>query len=227
MQLQTVKHLVALLNDEDEDVLTNVVGALSECCVYNENREAVRTGGGLKPMVDLLNWTHAPLLENLSRCLAECAKEAESMAILEQLDAVRLIWSLLKNPNPRVQAYAAFALCPCVNNAAESGELVRSLVGAMELVVDLLHSKDTLVLAAVCAAIAEIAKDIVNLAILSDHKVINMLADLGKYCGHYHNKYSHLAYKFSSSHKRRLASRKSSSGHCQLCSLRHKHPAAG
>lgn len=170
---------MALLNDEDENVLTNVVGALSQCCRSQNNRESVRTGNGLRPMVDLLNWTYAPLLENLSRCLAECAKDPDSMTILEQLDAVRLIWSLLKNKHPRVQAYAAFALCPYVKNAFESGELVRSLVGAMELVVELLHSKDTLVLAAVCAAIAEIAKDKVNLAILSDHKVINMLADLG------------------------------------------------
>lgn len=180
LKLNAVSSLVALLNDEDENVLTNVVGALSELCRFPNNREAVRAGGGLPPMVDLLNWTHAPLLENLSRCLAECAKDAESMTMLEQLDAVRLIWSLLKNKNPRVQAYAAFALCPCVKNASESGELVRSLVGAMELVVDLLNSKNTLVLSAVCAAIAEIAKDKVNLAILSDHKVITMLADLGR-----------------------------------------------
>lgn len=179
-QLQVVSHLVEWLDDEDEDVLTNVVGAISECCRFQSNREILRNAGALEPMVVLLNGTHAPLLENLSRALNESAQDIASMRIMEELDAVRLIWSLLKNPNPRVQAYAAFALCPCIENANESGELVRSLVGAMELVVGLLSSDDILVLAGVCAAIACIAKDMENLAILTDHKVIYKLADLGK-----------------------------------------------
>lgn len=156
-----------------------MVGAISECVKYQNNRENLRTSGGLQPLVYLLNGTYPPLLENISKALSECAKDPESMAILEDLDAVRLIWSLLKNSNPRVQAYSAWALCPCIENAKDSGEMVRSLVGAMELVVGLLKSHDTLVLSAVCSAIATIAKDKKNLAILSDHKVIYMLAALG------------------------------------------------
>lgn len=178
-QLKTVPTLVTLLNDENDEVLTNVVGAISECVKYQNNRETLRYSGGLQPLVFLLNGTHPPLLENISKALSECAKDPESMAILEDLDAVRLIWSLLKNPNPRVQAFAAWALCPCIENAKDSGEMVRSLVGAMELVVGLLKSHDTLVLSAVCSSIATIAKDMKNLAILSDHKVIYMLAALG------------------------------------------------
>lgn len=129
-------------------------------------------------MVNLLNGTYPPLLENISKAINECARDPESMTILEELDAVRLVWSLLKNSNPRVQAYAAWALCPCIEYAKESGELVRSFVGALELVVGLLKSKDNLVLSAICASIATIAKDKENLAVLSDHKVIYMLADL-------------------------------------------------
>lgn len=167
------------MNDENENVLTNVVGALAECLKIASNRTNFRTIGGLPHIVNLLNSTYEPLLENVTKALGECAKDIESMNILEQLDAVRLIWSLLKNPSPRVQAYAAWALCPCIKNARNSGELVRSFVGAMELVVGLLKSTDTLVLSATCAAIATIASDKNNLAVLSDHKVIPMLADLG------------------------------------------------
>lgn len=170
------------MNDENEDVLTNVVGALAECLKHNSNRATFRGIGGLGQLVSLLNSTYEPLLENVTKALCECAKDIESMHILEQLDAVRLIWSLLKNPCARVQAYAAWALCPCIKNARNSGELVRSFVGAMELVVGLLKSTDTLVLSATCAAIATIAEDRNNLAVLSDHKVISMLADLGQ-CG--------------------------------------------
>lgn len=177
-QLRTVAFLVQLLNDDNEDVLTNVVGAISECVKYQNNREALRIAGGLPYIVNLLNGTYPPLLENLSRTINECARDPESMTLLEELDAIRLVWSLLKNPHPRVQAYAAFALCPCIENATDSGELVRSFVGALELIVHLLKSRDNLVLAAVCAATATIAKDRENLAVLSDHRVIQMLADL-------------------------------------------------
>lgn len=37
--------------------------------------------------------------------------------IIDQLDGVRLVWSLLKNPSPEVQSSAAWALCPCIENA--------------------------------------------------------------------------------------------------------------
>lgn len=36
--------------------------------------------------------------------------------MIDRLDGVRLIWSLLKNQNPRVQAAAAWAISPCVKN---------------------------------------------------------------------------------------------------------------
>lgn len=177
-QLKTVQVLVQLLNDESEDVLTNAAGAISECVKYQNNRETLRQCGGIPLLVNLLNMTHAPLLENIAKTLHECASDPESMTIMEDLDAIRLIWSLLKNSNPKVQAHAAWALCPCIENAKDSGELVRSFVGALELVVGLLSSRDNFVLSAVCAAIATIAKDRENLSVLSDHKVIPMLAHL-------------------------------------------------
>lgn len=37
--------------------------------------------------------------------------------IIDQLDGVRLVWSLLKNPSTSVQSSAAWALCPCIENA--------------------------------------------------------------------------------------------------------------
>lgn len=172
--------MIQLLSDENDNVLTNVVGTLAECLKLQSNREALRMTGGLIPLVNLLNSTFEPLLENVTKALTECAKDNESMHALEELDAVRLIWSLLKNECPRVQSNAAWALCPCITNARNSGELVRSFVGAMELVVGLLKSPNKYVLSAACSAIATIARDKNNLAVLSDHKVIPMLADLGR-----------------------------------------------
>lgn len=102
------------------------------------------------------------------------------MAEIDQLDGVRLIWSLLKNDSTKVQTNAALALSPCVQNANDSGEMVRSFVGALDLIVDLLDSEDRDVLSAVCAAIATIAKDQENLAVISDHGVVKKLSKLGK-----------------------------------------------
>uniref|UniRef100_A0A8D8B3Q8 Armadillo repeat-containing protein 4 n=2 Tax=Culex pipiens TaxID=7175 RepID=A0A8D8B3Q8_CULPI len=116
-QLKTVQVLVQLLNDESEDVLTNAVGCISECVKYQNNREILRQFNGIPLLVNLLNMTHAPLLENIAKTLKECASDPESMTIMEELDAIRLIWSLLKNSNPKVQAHAAWALCPCIENA--------------------------------------------------------------------------------------------------------------
>jgi len=51
-------------------------------------------------------------------------------------------------------------------------------VGGLELIVSLLKSSDVYVLASVCAAIAEIAKDEENLAVITDHGVVKLLSNL-------------------------------------------------
>lgn len=56
--------------------------------------------------------------------------------------------------------------------------MVRSLVGGLELIVTLLRSTNTEVLASICAAIAKIARDKENLAVLTDHGVVPLLASL-------------------------------------------------
>nr|CAI5868095.1 unnamed protein product [Callosobruchus analis] len=179
-QLKTVETLVKLLEnvEEDEGVLSNVVGALCECLKFEHNRSTLRRADGIPHLVNLLNYTYPPLLENVPMVLRECAEDEDSMRIIEELDGVRLIWSLLKNDSPRVQANAAWSLVPCIRHATDSGEMVRCFVGGLELIVNLLKSPDTRVLACVCAAIAEVAKDIENLAVITDHGVVQMLVDL-------------------------------------------------
>lgn len=56
--------------------------------------------------------------------------------------------------------------------------MVRSLVGGLELIVNLLKSTNNEVLASICAAIAKIAKDKENLAVLTDHGVVPLLSKL-------------------------------------------------
>lgn len=83
--------------------------------------------------------------------------------------------------------------------------MVRSLVGGLELIVNLLKSTNNEVLASICAAIAKIAKDRENLAVLTDHGVVPLLAKLTDTVGSPHcwkqttrfSKYTHFYRGFS------------------------------
>lgn len=176
--LKAIDLLVALLNNQPEEVLVNVVGALGELAKETPNRQQIRKAGGISPLVNLLTGTNQALLVNVTKAVGQCAEEPENMVIIDKLDGVRLLWSLLKNQNPDVQASAAWAICPCIENAKDAGEMVRSFVGGLELIVSLLKSDHKEVLASVCAAIANIAKDEENLAVITDHGVVPMLARL-------------------------------------------------
>lgn len=96
--------LVNLLEtvDGSDDVLSNVVGALSEMLKFEHNRNTLRRAGGIQYLVNLLNYTYKPLLSNVAKVLKEAANEDDSMRIIEELDGVRLLWSLLKNESPNV-----------------------------------------------------------------------------------------------------------------------------
>ncbi|RLU19652.1 hypothetical protein DMN91_008209 [Ooceraea biroi] len=178
-----VGSLVPLLEEnEDEWVLANVVGALAECCKDPANRDVLRANEGLPKLIRLLSATYEPLLENVPLALKECAVDEKCMDIINdpehRLDGVRLLWSLLKHPSDMIKRNACLALVPCIRHAKDSPEMVRAFVGGLELTVSLLESKDTEVLSAVCAMIAEIATDPENLGILTDHGVVRKLATL-------------------------------------------------
>ncbi|XP_040831657.1 outer dynein arm-docking complex subunit 2-like [Ochotona curzoniae] len=177
-EYKTIEALVGLLTNQPEEVLINVVGALGECCQDYESRVIVQRCGGIQHLVNLLVGVNQALLVNVTKTVGACAREPESMVIIDRLDGVRLLWSLLKNPHPDVQASAAWALCPCIKNAKDAGEMVRSFVGGLELVVNLLKSDNKEVLAAICAVITNIAKDQENLAVITDHGVVPLLSKL-------------------------------------------------
>lgn len=177
-ELKAIEQLVSLLNEQPEEVLINVVGSLGECAQIPANRTTIRKAGGIPSLVNLLTSTNQALLVNVTNAVGACATEPDNMSIIDRLDGVRLLWSLLKSNNPKVQSSAAWAICPCIENAKDAGEMVRSFVGGLELIVSLLKSNDREVLASVCAAIANIAKDEENLAVITDHGVVPMLAKL-------------------------------------------------
>lgn len=177
-KLNTIKKLISLMENQPEDVLVNVVGALGACAQTPEGRGGIRESNGITLLVGLLTGTNQSLLVNVTNAVGACALDSDSMVVIDRLDGVRLLWSLLKSNNQHVQASAAWAISPCIEHAKDAGEMVRSFVGGLELIVSLLKSDHVEVLASVCAAIANIAKDEENLAVITDHGVVPMLAKL-------------------------------------------------
>jgi len=138
--------------------------------------------------------------------MGELARDPGARIEMEKLDGFRLVWSLLKHSSPLVQAGAAWAICPYVENSQvyylnmiiyriirrntipmietilhflkDSGEMVRNYVGGLEAIVHLLASNEVDVQAAVAYAIGCIARNVENLAIMSDHGVVEYLARL-------------------------------------------------
>ena len=74
--------------------------------------------------MNLLSGTNPILLINVAHALGKCATEPDSASIIDKYDGVRLLWSLLKSPNPQVQSSAAWAICPCIDNNKDAGEMV-------------------------------------------------------------------------------------------------------
>jgi hypothetical protein len=71
------------------------------------------------------------------------AKPGASLILLDicaEMDGIRLLWSLLKHRDHAVQASAAWSICHCLEGLESSGELVRSFVGGLELLVTLVQS---------------------------------------------------------------------------------------
>lgn len=71
---------MALLTEQPEEVLVNVVGALGECAQNPPNRAVIRKSGGIQPLVNLLTGTNQRLLVNVTRAVGACAMEPENMA---------------------------------------------------------------------------------------------------------------------------------------------------
>lgn len=167
-----------LYKEKNEDNLANILGAVSELTKLQANSKLMRTSKTIFEMVRFLKSTHPLILENVAKALTEFCKDRDNAATLDELDAVRLIWSLLKNEHSNVKIDACLALRSYIENDPGSGESIRSLVGALDLLVGLLKSTETPVLAAVCAAIAAVAKDLQNASIMSDYRVVERLSNL-------------------------------------------------
>jgi len=171
--------LVQRLDDEPEYIMANVAGAIEQIIKTDtSNASLIRKAGAIPYLIGLLTINNPLILVNATKAVGQLARDAEARREMDSQDGFRLVWSLLKHPTPSVQASAAWAISPYVESFPESGDVVRNFVGGLEALVNLLTSEDIQVQAAVSQAVAVIALNNENLAIMSDHGVCQHLARL-------------------------------------------------
>jgi hypothetical protein len=61
------------MENQPEDVLVNVVGALGACAQTPDGRQAIRENNGITPLVGLLTGTNQGLLVNVTTAVGACA----------------------------------------------------------------------------------------------------------------------------------------------------------
>lgn len=76
-KLNTIKKLVALMDNQPEDVLVNVVGALGACAKTPAGRQGIREAGGIVSLVNLLTGTNQALLVNVTTAVGACALDSK------------------------------------------------------------------------------------------------------------------------------------------------------
>lgn len=78
IKLGAVKKLVALVDQQPEDVIVNVVGAIGACAKCAEGRQAIRESGGINILLGLLTRTNTEILLNVTSAIGACAVDGPS-----------------------------------------------------------------------------------------------------------------------------------------------------
>ncbi|XP_054711882.1 LOW QUALITY PROTEIN: outer dynein arm-docking complex subunit 2-like [Uloborus diversus] len=170
--------LIQLLSSQPPKVQEYLVACLSCCMDHPQMRTTIRKNNGIETLIGLLKTTHSSLIMHLNKALANASKDKECLILMENHNALRLIWSHLKNENASVISNTLWQLAAILKNTENSAVYIRSLVGAVQLLTDLLHSRHTRILTPVCALIVVLSKETENLRILTNYQVVQGLSNL-------------------------------------------------
>lgn len=176
--LNAAPFLVQILRTQTVIVQEHIVACLNCCMTNPQMRTTVRKNNGIDTLVGLLCTIHQPLIMHLNKAFAIVSEDKECLAIIVKYNALRLIWSHLKNKDPSVVANTAWQLTAILKNFENSAAYIRSLVGGVQLLIDLLRSKHTRVLTPICALVVVLCKEEENLRILTDYEVVKRLSRL-------------------------------------------------
>ncbi|XP_015918803.1 outer dynein arm-docking complex subunit 2-like [Parasteatoda tepidariorum] len=170
--------MIQLLNSQPKHVQEYLTACLGCCLTNPQIRTVIRKNNGIETLIGLLHTTHPPLIMHLNKALAIASDDNDCLQIMEKHDALRLIWSHLKNENPSVVSNTAWQLAAIMKNFINSAAYVRSLVGGVQVLMERLRGEHNRVSTPICALIVVLSQDPENVRILTDYKVVHCLSEL-------------------------------------------------
>ncbi|CAB3991792.1 Armadillo repeat-containing 4, partial [Paramuricea clavata] len=174
-----IEYIVIHLTRENLELKTYGALTIFKCAEEKETRDIVYEHDGILPIMDLLSLKERNALAAATGAVWKCAQSEENAKrIFKQMDGIRLLWTLLKSYDDEVIINSAWALCLLIDDDQTDAENIRSFVGGLEILVNLLKSENLEVLTSVCAVISVVAVDYQNVGIISDYDVVPLLAEL-------------------------------------------------
>ena len=155
-------------------------GVLKCIGVLTYNKDCLEWTQKQKMIPDLLkflNSTDHEFVVYASKAIGTCCNHPNNLATLMELNGIRTLWSLMKSNIPAVQAASTKALVPFLKSPG-SPTIVRTFVDGLDLLVGLLKSDDNDVQESACMAVSEVAKDMENLAVMTDLGLVELLSRL-------------------------------------------------
>uniref|UniRef100_A0A0A9XFJ4 Armadillo repeat-containing protein 4 n=1 Tax=Lygus hesperus TaxID=30085 RepID=A0A0A9XFJ4_LYGHE len=177
-ELELIPFLVKTLCHEDEGLVVYSSGVLSYLSPKQDNWKKIKEAGCPSVLIKIIEGKmDAALLANVDLVIGDLCNDPNLLAEFCANDAIKHIWSHLSYDSVELQKAASRALVPLLN-VDDSGEEVRNLSGSMDLLIDLLDSKDDMVKASSCAALAKVSRDPENLNILMEMNIVRKINDL-------------------------------------------------
>ena len=166
-----------LWRSENPSIIQGVLKTLS---VLTKNEECLNWTQSQNMIPDLINYlddTDPNFVIYAAKAIGTCCNNNFNLNKLMELNGVRKLWSLMKSPVCGVQAAATKALVPFLRSKG-SPTIVRTFVDGLDLLVSLLRSDDSEVQESACMAVTEVARDMENLAFMTDLGLVELLSRL-------------------------------------------------
>ncbi|XP_028392957.1 armadillo repeat-containing protein 4-like [Dendronephthya gigantea] len=161
-----------------EEVQAHAIGAIGELVRVPEGCFELYRCHGCEGLIGMLGHPNRDISINVAKAICNSSLEIGCKEKFKRMDGIRLLWTLLKSYDDEVIINSAWALCVLIDNDETDAENIRSFVGGLEILVNLLKSENLEVLTSVCAVISEVAIDYQNVGIISDYDVVPLLAEL-------------------------------------------------
>ncbi|XP_046859302.1 outer dynein arm-docking complex subunit 2-like [Xenia sp. Carnegie-2017] len=180
LQLDVMHKLINYIQHDEwkYEIQAHAVGTVAELTRLSQGSSELYNCDGCEALISMLGHPNKEILKGIAQAIYNSSEDEQCKIKFKQMDAIRLLWTLLKSFDDKVIVNAAWALYVLIEDEQNDAENIRSFVGGLEVLVNLLKSESTEVLTAVCAVISKVAMNYENAGIISEYDVAPLLAKL-------------------------------------------------